>query len=214
MFAGVIDPVGTGKIHSLERPGGNATGCASIFFNIGAKWLGLLKLAVPGLARAVVVRDGGTLAGRGQYDAVMGAAQSNGVALTPVDVNDPTGIEQAIVSSANRTDSGVIVTAGSLAAGKRKWIVELARQQRVPGVYPNRMYATDGGLIAYGPITVELYRSAASYVDRIVRQGAKPGDLPVKQTGQYELDINLHTARAIGIEVPPALLAFADRVID
>ena len=118
------------------------------------------SFAVPRLARAVVVRDGGTLAGRGQYDAVMGAAHSNGVALTPVDVNDTTEIERAIVSSAGSKDCGVIVTAGSLAAGKRKWIVELARQQRVPGVYPNRMYATDGGLIAYGPITVELYRTA------------------------------------------------------
>jgi putative ABC transport system substrate-binding protein len=214
VFAGVIDPVGTGKIESLDRPGGNATGCASIFFNIGAKWLALLKLAVPALARAVVVREGGTLAGRGQLDAVAGAAKSIGVTLTPVEVNDASEIERRIASLAGQADAGVIVTAGSLAAGKRKWVVELAREHRVPGVYPNRMYATDGGLIAYGPITVELYRSAAGYVDRIIRQNAKPGELPVQQTGKYELDINLQTARAVGIDVPPALLAFADRIID
>jgi putative ABC transport system substrate-binding protein len=214
VFAGVIDPVGTRKIESLERPGGNATGCASIFFTIGTKWLALLKLAVPRLTRVAVVRDGVTLAGRGQFDAVARAAKSLGVEVSPVDVNDVGQIERAVAGFANQMDCGLIVTAGSEAAGKRRQMVELARANRVPGVYPNRMYATDGGLIAYGPITVELYRSAASYVDRIVRQHAKPAELPVQQTGYYELDINLRTAAAIGLDVPPALLAFADRIVD
>jgi putative ABC transport system substrate-binding protein len=158
VFAGVIDPVGTRKIASLEKPGGNATGCASILFNIGAKWLALLKFAAPGLTRAAVIRDGTTLAGRGQFNAVAGAAKTLGVRLNPVDVSNASEIEQAI--------------------------------------------------------TVELYRSAAGYIDRIVKHHAKPAELPVQQTAKYELDINLRTARAIGLSVPPALLIFADRVIE
>jgi putative ABC transport system substrate-binding protein len=214
VFAGVIDPVGTRKIASLERPGGNATGCASILFNIGAKWLALLKFIAPGLTRAAVIRDGTTLAGRGQFNAVAGAAKTLGVRLNPVDVGNASEIEQAITSFADQTDCGLIVTAGSLAGATRQQIINLARQHRVPAVHPNRMYATDGGLIAYGPITVELYRSAAGYVDRIVKHHAKPADLPVQQPAKYELDINLQTARAIGLNVPPALLIFADRVIE
>jgi putative ABC transport system substrate-binding protein len=213
VFAGVIDPVGTRKIASLEEPGGNATGCASIFFNIGAKWLALLKLVVPDLTHAAVIRDPATLAGSGQFDNIQSAATTIGVKLSPVDVSSPREIEQTISSFANQKDCGLIVTAGTMAAASRKHIIDLALPHRVPAVHPNRMYATDGGLIAYGPITVELYRSAAGYVDRIIKHHAKPADLPVQQMAKYELDINLQTARAMNLNVPPALLIFADRVI-
>jgi len=135
------------------------------------------------------------------------------VKLSPVDVNDASEIERAIGSFADQTDCGLIVTAASAAAAIRRRIIALAARHKLPAVHPNRMYATDGGLIAYGPITVELYRSAAGYVDRILK-GAKPADLPAQLTAKYELDVNLQTARVMGLNVPPALLLFADRVIE
>ncbi len=213
VFAGVIDPVGTGKIASLANPGGHATGCGSIKFSIGAKWLALLKIVVPGLTRAVVVGDLGADSGRGQLNSAESGAKTLGVKLRPVDVNDASEIERAISSFADQADCGLIVTAASAAAAIRRRIIALAARHKLPAVHPNRMYATDGGLIAYGPITVELYRSAAGYVDRILK-GAKPADLPAQLTAKYELDVNLQTARAMGLSVPPALLLFADRVIE
>jgi putative ABC transport system substrate-binding protein len=213
VFAGVIDPVGTGRIASAARPDGNATGFASIEFSIGMKWLALLKLIVPRLARALVIHDASTPAGRGQLGAIEGAAKALRVKLSPVDVSNASAIERGIEAFAGQADGGLIVTAATLAAAQRQQIITLAARHRLPAVYPNRMYATDGGLIAYGPITVELYRSAAGYVDRILK-GEKPGNLPVPVPAKYELDINLKTSETLGLEVPPALLFIANKVIE
>jgi putative ABC transport system substrate-binding protein len=211
VFAGVIDPVDTGRIPSLERPG-NVTGVASIGFSIGVKWLALLKFVVPSLAHAVVVRDPRTAAGRGQLGAIADAAKTLGVKLSPVDVGDVGEIERAITAVAGEPNGGLLVTAATSAAAVRQQIIALAAHHRLPAVHPNRMYATEGGLIAYGPITVDLYRSVAGYVDRILR-GTSPAKLPAQQPMHYELAINLKTAKALGMAVPPALVLFADRVI-
>jgi putative tryptophan/tyrosine transport system substrate-binding protein len=211
VFAGVIDPVGAGVVANLARPGGNATGFAMFEYGISAKWLELLKEISPGVKRVGVLREP-TVAGIGQLAAMQTAAPSLGVELQPIDVSDAGEIERALADFAHTPNGGLIVPLSTSSIAYRALIVALAARHKLPTVYSERFFASGGGLIAYGPDSTDL-RRAASYVDRILK-GEKPADLPVQAPTKYELVINLKTAKALGLEVPPTLLARADEVIE
>jgi putative ABC transport system substrate-binding protein len=209
----VADPVGAGFVKSLAHPGGNVTGFTAVEYSIGGKWLELLKQVAPHVTRAAVVQDAGTSAGAGLYTAIQTVASSLGVQITPIDVRDATGIEQALAMFASAPHGGIVVTASPLAISRREQLVALAAQYKLPAVYFTRSFVAAGGLASYTPDVLDQYREAASYVDRILR-GAKPADLPVQQPTKFEFVINLKTAKALGLTVPPSLLALADEVIE
>jgi len=213
VFAQVTDPVGLGVVESLARPGSNATGFTPSEFGISAKWLELLKEVAPGVTRAAVLRDPIVTAGPAQLAAIQGVAPSFGVELKPVDIRDRSAIERALASFARSPNGGLIVTVTPAAAVHRHLIITLAARHRLPAVYGYRYFVMDGGLISYGPDTIDQYRRAAGYVDRILK-GEKPADLPVQAPTKYELVINLKTAKALGLTVPDKLLAIADEVIE
>jgi putative ABC transport system substrate-binding protein len=213
VFVIVPDPVGAGFVDSLARPGGNATGFTSFEYGLSAKWLELLKEIAPSLTRAGVLRDPALAAGPAQFAAIQSMAPSLGVEVSPVNVREPAEIERAIAAFARSANSGLIVTGSALVAVHRHRIIAVAARHKLPAVYPERSYIHDGGLISYGPNFLDQYRRAAGYVDRILK-GEKPADLPVQAPTKYELVINLKTARALGLEVPPTLLARADEVIE
>ena len=213
VFVNVIDPVGAGFVASLAQPGGNVTGFTIYEYSMSGKWLELLKEIAPRVTRAAVMRDPAVASGIGQFGAIQALAPSLGVELHPVDPRDAGEIERAITALAGRPNGGLIVTATNLATMHRAEIIALAKRHRVPAVYPYRFFVAGGGLISYGPDTVDQYRRAAGYVDRILK-GEKPGDLPVQAPTKYELVINLKTAKALGLEIPPTLLARADEVIE
>jgi putative ABC transport system substrate-binding protein len=190
----------------------NATGFASFEYGMSGKWLELLKEIAPDLKRAAVLRNLATAAGSGQFGAIQALAPSLGVEVSPINVRDAGEIERAITSFARSSNGGLIVTGGS-AINDRERIITLAARHRLPAVYPDHVFVTDGGLLAYGPDRVDQYRRAASYVDRILK-GEKPADLPVQAPTKYAMMINLKTAKALGLEVPPTLLARADEVIE
>ena len=212
VFSNVADPVGAGFVQSLARPGGNVTGFTNFEYSMSGKWVELLKQIAPHVSRVAVLRDSTVAAGLGQFGAIQTVAQSLGVDLTPVGVRDAVEIEHRITAFARSPDVGLIVTAGGLAA-RRDVIIGLASRHKLPAVYPFRYYAVDGGLMSYGPETHDPIRRAAGYVDRILK-GEKPADLPVQAPTKYELVINLKTAKALGLDVPPSLLARADEVIE
>src|SRR6516225_6820356 len=201
VFAQVTDPVGLGVVESLARPGSNATGFTPSEFGISAKWLELLKEVAPGVTRAAVLRDPIVTAGPAQLAAIQGVAPSFGVELKPVDIRDRSAIERALASFARSPNGGLIVTVTPAAAVHRHLIITLAARHRLPAVYGYRYFVMDGGLISYGPDTIDQYRQAAGYVDRILK-GEKPADLPVQAPTKYELVINLKTAKALGLTVP------------
>ena len=209
----VVDPVGAGFVDSLARPGGNATGFIQFEYGLSAKWLELLKEIAPGVTRAAVLRDPTITAGIGQFAAIQSVAPSLGVEVSPIDVRDAGEIERAVTAFARCPNGGLIVTASASAASHRDLIITLAARHKLPAVYSDRFYVAGGGLISYGPDLVDQYRRAAGYVDRILK-GEKPADLPVQAPTKYELVINLKTAKALGLEVPPTLLARADEVIE
>jgi len=215
VFVNVTDPVGGGFVASLGRPGGNATGFTSIEYGMSGKWLELLKEIAPRVTRAAIIRDPTFASGIGQLGAIQSVAPSFGVEVSPigVDVRDVSGIERAITAFARSPNGGLIVTTNASAAVHRDLIIALAARHRLPAVYPYRYYVTRSGLISYGPNTIDQYRRAAGYVDRILK-GEKPANLPVQEPVKYELVINLKTAKTLGIEVPPTLLARADEVIE
>jgi ABC-type uncharacterized transport system substrate-binding protein len=213
VFVNVPDPVGAGFVDSLARPGGNATGFTFLEYATSAKWLELLKEIAPGVTRAAVIRDPAITAGIGQWGAIQAVAPSLGVELGPVNVRDAGEIERDVATFARSTNGGLIVTASTLAVVHRELIVTLAARHRLPAVYFLRPFVTGGGLISYGPDIIDQYRRAAGYVDRILK-GEKPADLPVQAPTKYELVINLKTAKALGLDVPPMLLARADEVIE
>jgi putative tryptophan/tyrosine transport system substrate-binding protein len=213
VFAAVADPVGAGFVDSLARPGGNATGFILFEYGISGKWLELLKEIAPGLKRAAVLRDPAIAAGTGQFGAIQSVAPSFGVELSPFNVRDAAEIERAVTAFARSPNGGLIVPGSGLAAAHRDLIITLAARHKLPAVYFARYFVTDGGLISYGPDTVDLHRRAAGYVDRILK-GEKPADLPVQAPIGYMLSINLQTARALGLDVPSTLLARADEVIE
>jgi len=213
VFTIIVDPVGSGLIESVARPGGNTTGFTSSEYGFGAKWLELLKEMVPGLKRVAVVREAGTAAGGGQFAAIQAAAPALGVELSPVGVGDAGEIERGVTAFARSHDGGLIVTGSGPATVQRDLIVSLAARHKLPAVYYERFFVASGGLISYGPDYLDQYRLAAGYVDRILK-GEKPADLPVQSPTKYDLAINLKTAKALGLAVPPALLARADEVIE
>jgi putative ABC transport system substrate-binding protein len=209
----VVDPVGSGFVDSLARPGGNITGFTDFDYSIGGKWLELLKQVAPRVTRAAVIRDAALAAGGGQFGAIQTVAPMFGVEVTPVNVRDADEIERAITAFAHSSNSGLIVTGSTLAALHRDLIIRLAAQYKLPCVYFARYFAVGGGLISYGPDFIDQYRLAAGYVDRILR-GEKPADLPVQNPTKFELVINLKTAKALGLTVPDTLLATATEVIE
>jgi putative ABC transport system substrate-binding protein len=213
VFVNVIDPVGAGFVASLAQPGGNATGFTIFEYGMSGKWLELLKQIAPRVTRAAVLRDPAVASGIGQFGAVQAVAPSLGVELSPVDVRDVGEIERAVTAFARSGNGGLIVTGSALALVHQDPIISLANRHRLPAVYWNRRFVTGGGLISYGPDTIDPFRRAAGYVDRILK-GAKPADLPVQAPTKYELLINLKTAKTLGLEVPPPLLARADEVIE
>jgi putative ABC transport system substrate-binding protein len=213
VFAIVPDPVGAGFVDNLARPGGNVTGFMTFESAIGAKWLELLKELAPRVTRAAIIRDPAITAGIGQWSAIQAIAPSLRVEVSPVNVRDPGEIERAITAFAGSANSGMVVTGSALAVVHRDLIVSLASRHKLPATYVERYFAAAGGLISYGPDFVDQFRSAAGYVDRILK-GEKAGDLPVQAPTKYDLVINLKTAKAIGLAVPPTLLARADEVIE
>jgi putative ABC transport system substrate-binding protein len=213
VFVGVSDPVGAGLVDTLARPGGNVTGFMIFEYSMSGKWLELLKQIAPRLTRAAVLRDSVNPAGIAQFGAIQAVAQSLKVELRPVDIRDASEIERAVAAFARSANGGLIVTPSAGVSKHHALIVTLAARHKLPAVYAFRSNVTDGGLISYGPDLVDQYRPAASYVDRILR-GEKPADLPVQAPTKYELVINLKTAKALGLEVPPTLLARADEVIE
>ena len=213
VFVTVIDPVGAGLVESLARPGGNTTGYTLFEYGQSGKWVELLKEIAPRVTRAAILRDPTTAAGGGQLGAIQGAAAALGVELNPVSVRDPGEIERAITAFPRGPNDGLIVTVSVQAAIHRDLIIALAARHGLPAVYPGRLFILGGGLVSYGPDLTVQYRRAAGYVDRILK-GEKPADLPVQAPTKYELVINLKTAKALGIEVPPTLLARADEVIE
>jgi putative tryptophan/tyrosine transport system substrate-binding protein len=214
IFVQVVDPVGAGFVGSLARPGGNATGLTSFEYGLSGKWPELLKQIAPSVTRVAVIRDAAIAAGTGQFGAIQAIAPSLGVEVSPVNVRDDAAeIERTVMAFARAANGGLIVTPGALVRMHRDLIVRLAATHKLPAVYWDRSMVTGGGLISYGPDFTELYRLAAGYVDRILK-GEKPADLPVQAPTKYELVINLRTAKALGLEVPPTLLARADEVIE
>jgi putative ABC transport system substrate-binding protein len=212
VFVVVSDPVGAAFVDSMARPGGRITGFTQFEYGISAKWLELLKEIAPRVMRVAVLRNPAIASGSGQLGALQAVAPSLGVELRPVDVRNAEEIERAVAAFIRGANDGLIVTGGGSAV-HRKLIVSIAARHKLPAVYPYRYYAASGGLLAYGPDLVDQFRQAAGYIDRILK-GEKPGDLPVQAATKYELVINLKTAKALGLEVPPTLLTRADEVIE
>ena len=213
VFTSVLDPVGGGFVDSLPRPGGNMTGFMIFEYGFSGKWLELLKQIAPRLTRAAVIRDPAISIGTAQFSAIQAVAPSLGVEVTPIGVHDIGVIERAVEAFARSPNGGLIMTAVPLPAVTRDLIITLAARHKLPAVYPFHDVVTAGGLVSYGPDFVDQCRRAAGYVDRILK-GEKPADLPVQAPTKYELVINLKTAKALGLTVPPTLLARADEVIE
>jgi putative tryptophan/tyrosine transport system substrate-binding protein len=213
VFAGVADPVGAGLVDTLARPGGNVTGFMNFEYNLSGKWLETLKQIAPRMTHAAVLRNPAIPAGIGQFSAIQAVAPSVGVEVSPIGVQDTGEIERALAAFARSADSGLIVTASALASVHVDRIVALAGRLKLPAVYPYSYIVTRGALVSYGPDLIDQFRHAAGYVDRILK-GEKPANLPVQAPTNYELVINLKTAKALGLDIPPMLLARADKVIE
>jgi ABC-type uncharacterized transport system substrate-binding protein len=213
VFVQVADAVGGGFVNSLARPGGNATGFTNFEYDFSGKWLEVLKQIAPLITRAAVLRDPTNPSGAGQFGAIQAVAQSFGVEASPVNMRDAGEIERGVNDFAQKPNGGLIVTPSSLALVHRELIVTLAARLQLPAIYPFRFFVSAGGLISYGPDVVDQYRRAAGYVDRILK-GEKPADLPVQQSTKVALVVNSKTAKSLGLDVPPTLLARADEVIE
>jgi putative tryptophan/tyrosine transport system substrate-binding protein len=213
VFVGVVDPVGGGIVDSLARPGGNATGFLVFEYSLGGKWLDLLKQISPSVTRVAVLRDPNIPSGTALFGVIQSAAQSLGVEVSPVSMRDAGEIERAVAAFARSANGGLIVTPAASVSVHRDLIVTLAARHKLPAVYPYRFMVAGGGLISYSPDQVDEFRRAAVYVDRILK-GEKAADMPVQAPTKYELAINLKTAKALGLTVPPSLLASADQVIE
>ena len=213
VFVQVADPVGAGFITSLARPGGNVTGFVQFEYSLSGKWLELLKQIAPGVTRVAVLRDPAVTSGIGQFAVIESVAPSHGMDVTAINVHDAGEIKRDVASFARSGNGGLILTASALAVVHRELIIALAAQYKLPAVYYRRIFVTSGGLISYGYIVDDHFRRAATYVDRILK-GEKPADLPVQAPTKYELVINLKTAKALDLTVPPSLLTIADEVIE
>ncbi|MGA8748944.1 MAG: ABC transporter substrate-binding protein [Pseudolabrys sp.] len=213
VFTSVVDPVGAGFVNSLARPGGNATGFVLFEYSLSAKWLELLKEVAPGVKRVAVIRDPEISGGTGQFGAIQTAAPSLGLDLIAISPREAGEVERAIAAFARTPNGGLITTSSALAVIRRDLIIGLAAKHKLPAIYHRRLFAASGGLISYGPDVIDMFRRAAGYVDLILK-GEKPADLPVQAPTKYELLINLKTAKALGLTVPPRLVARADEVIE
>jgi putative tryptophan/tyrosine transport system substrate-binding protein len=213
VFPTVGDPVAAGFVDSLARPGGNATGFMAFEYSLGGKWLELLKEIAPSVTRAAVFRDPTIPPGTGMFGAIQSVAPALGIEATPVNLRDADEIRRVLSVFARSGNGRLIVTPSSLSFLHRDLIVALAAQFKLPAVYFLRPFVAVGGPVSYGPDEIEQYRQAAGYVDRILK-GEKPADLPVQAPTKHELVINLKTAKALGLEVPPTLLARTDEVIE
>jgi putative ABC transport system substrate-binding protein len=213
VFPIINDPVASGNVESLARPGGNATGFMNFEYSQSGKWLELLKEMVPGMTRAAVFRDATQGSGTSQFAAIQAVAPFLKVEVNPVSLSDAGEIERAVVSFA-RTPNGGLITTGSAAAVRfRDLIISLAARHKLPAIYYDRFFVAAGGLVSYGPDLLDQFRRAAEYVDRILK-GEKPADLPVQAPTKYELVLNLKTAKGLNLDVPPTMLARADEVIE
>ena len=212
VFPVLGDPVAAGYVESLARPGGNVTGFMIFEYSMGGKWLELLKQIAPGVTRAAVLRDP-TQSGASQFTAIQTVAPSLRVEVSPVNTRDAGEIERAVAAFARAPNGALIVTAGAAVTLHRELIITLAARHKLPAVYYEHFFAVAGGLISYGPDYVDQYRRAAGYVDRILK-GEKPADLPVQAPTKYELVINLKTANALGLTIPPSVLARADELLE
>jgi putative ABC transport system substrate-binding protein len=214
VFAIVPDPVGSGFIDSLSRPGGNATGFLMFEYSLCGKWLELLREIGPGVTRAAVLRDAALTAGVGQFAVIQSVAPSVGVEVNPVNMGDPAEVERAVAAFARSGNGGLILTVSAWAVVHRDLIITLAARYKLPAIYYERyLFVANGGLISYGPNFADQFRQAAGYVDRILK-GEKPADLPVQVPTKYELVVNLKTAKALGLTIPPTVLSRADEVIE
>jgi putative ABC transport system substrate-binding protein len=213
VFPMLADPVGAGIVRSQTRPGGNVTGFMTAEYGTAGKWLELLKEIAPGMTRTAVFRDPAIISGASQFAAVQAVAPYVKVEVTPLHVSSAPEIESDVAEFARSSAGGLLITSGPGPQRFRELIIALAIRHKLPAVYPERSFVSAGGLISYGVDYVDQYRRAAGYVDRILK-GAKVADLPVQAPTKYELVINLRTAKAIGLEVPPTLLARADEVIE
>jgi putative ABC transport system substrate-binding protein len=213
VFPVVSDPVAAGFVDSLARPGGNATGFMTVEYSVGGKWLELLKQIAPNVTRAAVIRDTSQGGGTSQFAAIQAVAPSLRVEVNPVNVRAAPEIERAVATFARAPNGGLIVTSGAGVLRHRNLIIAHAARHKLPAVYNQRLFVTAGGLISLGPDQIDQYRRAAGYVDRILK-GEKPADLPVQAPTKYETVVNLKTAKALGLDVPPSVLARADEVIE
>jgi putative ABC transport system substrate-binding protein len=213
VFATAIDPVGSGLVESLAQPGGNVTGFMQFDYSLSAKWLELLKQAVPSTVRVGVVRDPTVPSGIGQFAVIQSVAGSVGVDVVPISTRNAGEIENGIAKLARSPNGGLIATSGAAVNGHRDLIVQLAARHRLPAVYASKMFVDRGGLISYGPDVVANYRRAAGYVDRILK-GEKPADLPVQAPDKYHLAVNLKVAKALGLELSATVVGRADEVIE
>jgi len=213
VFAIVPDPVGSGFVDSLARPGGNATGFMLFEYGIGSKWLELLREIAPAVTRVGVLRDATVTTGIGQFGAIQTAAPSFGIDVSPINLRDGPEIERAITAFARSPNGGLIATGSAQTVVHRDLLISLAAKYKLPAIYLGRHFVAAGGLISYGPDFLDQFRRAASYVDRILK-GEKPTDLPVQAPTKFDLSINLKTAKALGLTVPSGLLARADEVIE
>jgi putative ABC transport system substrate-binding protein len=211
VFFSIVDPVGSRLVATMSRPGGNATGFVAFEYALAAKWLELLKEIAPRVTRAAVLRDS-SATGIGTFAAVQ-AVGSIGMELSVIDLDNPSQMEQDVAEFAREPSGGLIVTATQFAGNHRDLIVRSAARNNLPAVYPFRYFVDVGGLISYGPTLYDSYRDAAGYVDRILK-GEKPANMPVQAPTKYELVINLKTAKALGLTVPPMVLARADEMIE
>jgi putative ABC transport system substrate-binding protein len=213
VFTIVPDPVGSGFVNSLARPGGNATGFLQFEYSLAAKWPQLLKEVVPAVSRAAVLRDAANVSGIGQFAVIQSVASSAGVDVSAINLQDAGEIERAVTAFAGSANGGLIVTSSALTARHHELIISLAARYKLPAVYHRRYYVSSGGLMSYGVDFLDQYRRAAGYVDRILR-GEKAADLPVQAPTKYELVVNAKTAKALGLELPATVLARADEIIE
>jgi putative ABC transport system substrate-binding protein len=213
VFVTTADPVGAGFVESLAEPGGNATGFMQFEYSLSGKWPELLKETVPGLKRVAVLRDADITSGIGQFAVIQSVAPLMSLEVRPINLRDTSEMERAVASFARFANGGLIVSGSGLAVLHREFIVALAARNKLPAIYYDREFVARGGLMSYGADQTDQFRRAASYVDRILR-GAKPSDLPVQAPTKYDLVINLKVAKALGLTIPPTLLARADEVIE
>jgi putative tryptophan/tyrosine transport system substrate-binding protein len=213
VFPIVADPVGAGFVDSLARPGGNATGFMNLEYGMGAKWLELLKQIAPSVTRAAIIRDTANPAGIAMFGIIQTMAPSLGMEVIPINMRDADEIERSVAAFARVPNGGLVVTPSGPSLLHRNRIITLAARYKLPAVYFERTFAAAGGLASYGADFLDQYRQAANYVDRILK-GEKPADMPVQAPTKYQLVINLKTAKALGLAIPPAVLVRADEVID